>query len=106
MTIVPEKISELTEYLNLQNTPDNPTMYFENENKLWVKADKGRLKLTANEKKLYDEVLLKKIGEQEISPAVSLTGKGYEFNRKDVVGSEEVALALQLKNKAGSFSGI
>ena len=104
LTIVPEKISELTEYLNLQNTPDNPTMYFENENKLWVKADKGRLKLTANEKKLYDEVLLKKIGEQEISPAVSLTGKGYEFNRKDVVGSEEVALALQLKNKAGALS--
>ena len=30
--------------------------------------------------------------------------QGYEFNRKDVVGSEEVALALQLKNKAGALS--
>lgn len=104
LTINPEKISEFTNYLNLVNSLDNPTMHFKSTEELWVKADKGRLKLTAKEEKLYDEVLLKKIGEQEISPAVSLTGKGYEFERKDVVESEKVDLTLQLKNKAGAFS--
>lgn len=71
---------------------------------LWVKADKGKLELNTCTEKLYDEVLLTKVGETALSPSVSLTGEGYVFDRADVEESEEISLTLRLKNQQGVYS--
>mgnify|MGYP000414662403 CR=1 FL=1 len=74
------------------------------KNELWVKADKGKLELNTCTEKLYDEVLLTKVGETALSPSVSLTGEGYVFDRADVEESEEISLTLRLKNQQGVYS--
>lgn len=105
LTIQKENVTDPGSYIQFENSGSNQTMYIKEQIKeIWVKADKGTLKLEANTQKLYNEVLLTKVGGKDIPP-VSLTKDGYTFERgEDVQTEEEVVLTLQLKNEQGVSS--
>lgn len=104
LTVKEEEINDIFSYINFENFKENPTIYMNDKKELWVKADKGKLELNTCTEKLYDEVLLTKVGETALSPSVSLTGEGYVFDRADVEESEEISLTLRLKNQQGVYS--
>lgn len=98
LKIKEETINNISSYIKFENSPENQTMYYDSFNQLWVKKDGGKLKLETNGDKLYDEVLLLKVGNMEVGKdEQNLTTNGYsEFN---AIESNEVELTLQLEKK-------
>lgn len=104
LKIKEETINNIPSYIKFENSPENQTMYYDDFKQLWVKKEGGTLKLRPNSDKLYDEVLLLKVGNMAVKKDEQyLTTNGYsKFN---VIESDTVELTLQLTNKdSGALS--
>ena len=108
LEIVPEKISNPEDYLNLNSYehPEDRTMYIaeaDGEKLVWVRAEDGTLKLYANSGRLYNDVILLEVNGESVNgeDGVSLTTEGYTFNKGLESGMQDVKLTLKMRRNPG-----